>query len=354
MRTLEKLLPAGCALMPAVKANAYGHGAAPVARMLAELGARHFCVATAAEGAQLRQAGVPGELLVLGYTDPAQADLLARYGLTQTVTEPDHARALSGRGKRLRVHLKIDTGMRRLGERWEDAEALKAAFRLPNLTVAGAYTHLCAADDPSREGRTFTLAQGAAFRRALDMLRARGCAVPRAHILSSYGLLRYPELGGGFARVGIALYGTLSTGEDTRRWGAGLRPVLSLRARVAQVRVLAQGERAGYGLEFTAARPTRLAVLAIGYADGLPRGLSNGAGAALLHGRRAPIVGRVCMDQTLVDVTGIPNPHPGDAAVLIGRSGEEEITACDLARQTGTIANEVLSRLGARLERIVI
>lgn len=353
VEALRRLLPPGCALMPAVKADAYGHGALLVAGELERLGVRHFCVATAREGAELREGGIRGEILVLGHTPPGQAGLLARCALIQTVPDLAYAQALSAQGAALRVHLKIDTGMHRLGTRWEDAGALAATAALPGLEVTGAYTHLCD-PAPSPSGRAHTLAQAEAFRAALAELDAGGCPVPAAHILSSGGLLHYPELGGSFARVGIALYGVLSTGEDEARSPVALRPVLSLKARVAQVRELAAGERAGYGLRFTAPRPTRLAVLTIGYADGLPRCLSEGIGSALLHGRPAPVAGRICMDQTLVDVTGLPPVSPGDTAVLIGRSGGRTISACDLARQAGTISNEILSRLGARLERIVV
>lgn len=154
--------------------------------------------------------------------------------------------------------------------------------------------------------------------------------------------------------MGIALYGVLSAKGDAGRFGAEqLRPILSLKARVALIRDLVPGEGAGYGLQFRADRNTKLAVLSIGYADGLPRKLGGGIGAALLHGRRAPIVGRICMDQTLVDVTDIPAVSPGDVAVLIGRSATQELTACDLAEQTSTISNEILSRLGGRLNRML-
>ena len=178
--------------------------------------------------------------------------------------------------------------------------------------------------------------------------------MPKVHALASYGLLNYPEIGGDYARTGIALYGVLSCASHAVPRAAALQPVLSLKTRVAQVQMLQPGERAGYDLRFTARRETRLAVLSIGYADGLPRSLSCGVGAVLLHGCRAPVVGRICMDQTLVDATEIPETAPGDEAVLIGNSGAEKITACDVAEAAGTISNEILSRLGARLERIAV
>ena len=348
---LRRLLPPHCTLMPAVKANAYGHGAVPVARELNRLGLQAFCVATAQEGAELRAGGVQGEILVLGYTHPQQARLLHQNHLTQTVVDHSYGMALEAQNVPLEVHLKLDTGMHRLGEGSDRVDTLVPLFACRNLKVTGAFTHLCAAGTASPEDRAFTLSQGRAFCTALARLEAQGCPIPKRHLLSSYGLLHYPELGGDYARVGIALYAVLSSPADLTRCPVTLRPVLSLKAQVAQVRTLEAGEQAGYDLQFTAQRPTKLAVLTIGYGDGLPRSLSCGVGAALVGGRKAPIAGRVCMDQTLVDVTDCPPVAPGDTAVLIGASHGLEITACDLAKETGTIANEILSRLGARLER---
>lgn len=345
VKVLRSLLPAGCTLMPAVKAEAYGHGAVLMAKELNRLGVDAFCVAAVSEAVQLRQNGIRGEILVLGYTCPEDFPLLRRFDLTQTIPDLEYAKTLNACGKKCKVHLKIDTGMHRLGEPWNRPERLARIFALPNLRVEGAFTHLCACG-PSPGERAFTLEQGRAFADTVAWLRDKGYVIPRVHLLASGGILRYAELGGDYARPGLALYGVSDTDDP-----AGLKPVLSLKARVAQVRDLAAGESAGYDLQFTARRVTRLAVLTVGYGDGLPRSLSCGVGLALLRGCKAPIAGRICMDQTLVDVTDVPGVAPGDTAVLIGHSGEAEITARDLAKQAGTIPNEILSRLGPRLER---
>ena len=351
---LSSLLPPGCALMPAVKANAYGHGSVLVARELNALGVDAFCVASAAEGVELRENGIQGDILILGYTHPACLPLLEQYRLTQTVVDCAYALELERYGKPLEVQVKLDTGMHRLEERCGHLRELQAIFAIPNLRVTGVYTHLCADETDTPAGRSFTLAQGRAFHDTVARLRARGCVIPKAHILASDGLLRYPELGGSYARVGIALYGTLGTRADLEKYGACLRPVLSLKARIAAVKDVFQGEGAGYALQFRAERSGRLAVAAIGYGDGLPGALGCGAGAALVNGVRVPIAGRVCMDQVLLNVTGVPRVSPGDTAVFIGRDGGEEITAIDIAEQAGTVTNEILSRLGARLERILV
>lgn len=337
VESLQKRLPQGCALMPAVKANAYGHGAVPVARECQKMGVDVFCVATLDEGIELRGHGISGMILVLGWTDPRLAPLLHEHGLTQTVVSLSYAQGLNRLGKPIQVHIKVDTGMHRLGLHWEDLDGMAGVFSCENLRVTGAFTHICA-DSMAKE-------QGRRFYQAVAELKGLGYAVPKIHLLASEGLLNHPELGGDYARVGLALYGV----------GApDLRPVLSLKARVAQVRELPAGESTGYELQFTSQRPSRIAVLTIGYGDGLPRSLSCGAGSVLLHGKEAPIAGLICMDQTMVDVTGIPHVSPGDTAVIIGKSGGLEITATQVAEWAGTIPNEILSRLGERLDRTAV
>ena len=227
-------------------------------------------------------------------------------------------------------------------------------FNLHNLEIEGIYTHLCADDTDLPRDKAFTMEQGRAFYRMISKLRDRGLGCPKTHLLASYGLINYSELGGDYTRIGIALYGVLSTRTDRERCSISLRPVLSVKTRVTTLKTLQKGESAGYGLQFSADCDTRIAVLAIGYADGIPRSLSCSVGNVLIKGIKAPIIGRICMDQMLVDVSNIPNVKAGDVAVIIGQSGDEKITACDLAEQTGTISNEILSRLGERLERQMI
>lgn len=350
---LRSLLPAGCELMPAVKANAYGHGAVLVSKALNNMGIKAFCVASVSEGIELRHNGIKGNILVLGYTHKEDFSLLRKYHLIQTVVDYEYAKVLNNYGKKLRVHLKIDTGMHRLGERCEQFENVCRIFELKNLVIEGIYTHLCADESVNPSDKAFTLAQAQAFGDIISKLNALGLACPKVHILSSYGLINYPELAGDYARVGIALYGVLSTRPNLKDQEPKLTPILSVKARIAVVKDLLQGESAGYGLQYIASHDTKTAVIAIGYADGLPRALSCGRGNVLINGQIAPIIGNICMDQTIVDITGIPDVKAGDIAVIIGQSGEQEITAYDLAEQTETITNEVLSRLGARLERVL-
>lgn len=347
VRYLQALLPKNCKLMPAVKANAYGHGAVPIASALNRMGITAFCVACISEGIELRNAGISGEILILGYTHPSQFAALVQYQLTQTVVDYPYAQAMQQSGFRLHVHVAVDTGMHRLGIRCEDYQSLVNVFRMSNLIIDGIFTHLAACDCMDEESRRFTGEQLTVFFQTVSALRADGYDCHGVHALSSYGILHYPDAAADYVRPGIALYGVPS---DCKEDFPSLLPVLSLKTRVATVRTLYAGEAAGYGMDFIAPDDRRIAVLSIGYADGLPRMLSDGIGHVLLNGCIAPILGRICMDQTLIDVSGIPSAAPGDVAVIIGKSGDCEITAPQLAEQCGTITNELLSRLGSRLE----
>ncbi len=351
---LRQKLRSDCKLMPALKANAYGHGAVYLAKELNRLGVDAFCVACVQEGIELRRAGIKGEILILGYTHPSQFDNLGRYHLSQTVIDYSYAEKLRQYGKKLHVHLGIDTGMHRLGERCENIEQICRVFEMPNLIVDGIMTHLSADDGKEEPQKSFTEYQTVRFNRVLEELEKKGIKCPKVHMQASYGVLNYPELAGDYARVGMALYGVLSTGKDTLEWRHKLSPILSLKTRVAVVKEIYPGETAGYGLIFVADHAMKIAVLTIGYADGLPRSLSGGRGAVLIRGKKAPIIGTICMDQTLVDVSDILDVGSGDVAVVIGRSEQMEITVCDLAEQTQTIANEILSRIGGRPERVIV
>ena len=351
---LEDLLPPGCKIMPAVKANAYGHGAVCISKALNQMGIDHFCVASISEGIELRKGGVCGEILILGYTHPSAFPLLRKYNLIQTVINYRYAKLLNKYGKPLRVHIKIDTGMHRLGERADQVKTIARMFHMKNLKVEGAFTHLCVSDSTAPKDKEYTKAQGEAFYQVLSDLKKMGCSCHDIHLLASYGLIYYPELSGNYARVGIALYGVLSSRRDIQQCRLPLLPVLSVKTRIAAIKDLYKGESLGYGLSYTVTKNRKIAILPIGYADGIPRSLSCEKGHVIINGQSAPIIGRICMDQIMIDITSIPKVSEGDIAILIGKSGNTEITAYDIAEQTGTITNEILSRLGSRLERLMI
>ena len=227
-------------------------------------------------------------------------------------------------------------------------------FQMKNLRIKGIYSHLCASDGNKDEEVAYTLKQIEVFEKTLTQLKSQGIQLPNTHLLASYGVINYPNYSGDYARVGIALYWLLSTKEDGGNYRLPLKPVLSIKSRVVSIRKLAKDEAAGYGLAYIALEEKTIAAISIGYADGVPRDLSGGKGSVLIRGQVAPIIGRVCMDQMIVDISNIRLVKRGDEVVIVGKSGNLEITVCDIAEQVGTISNEIISRLGARLERRVI
>lgn len=345
---MRKLLAPGCEVMAVVKADAYGHGAVRVARCLYARGVRAFAVATLAEGIALRKSGLRGSILVLGYTAPQDAWRLWLYRLTQAVVDAAHAAALGAERLPLRVHLKIDTGMHRLGFSAADTEAICDAYTRWPLRVTGIYTHLSCADSLAPEDVHTSTLQTERFFALLEQLTARGIAPGKTHIQSSSGVLNFPGVRCDYARIGLALYGcpagALTTVQQPALW-----PVLALYARVAHVQEVPAGEYVGYGRTYCCAGASRLATVTMGYADGIARGLQGGY--ALIQGARAPIVGRISMDQLCVCVDGIPGVCAGDRVTLLGREGEEQILAQQLAAWCGTIPNELLARIGPRVTK---
>jgi alanine racemase len=339
----------GSTILAVVKADAYGHGAIPVARALLAAGASRLGVATVAEALELRGAGVTAPVLVMGggLLEEELPEVL-RHNLTPVLPSRESVDELARYAARqtspLPVHLKIDTGMGRLGLSPEEAQSLLESSWPSSLYLEGLMSHLSCADEADQAA---TEAQLVRFRSLLAALKESGIVVPVAHIAGTAGILRYPASHFDMVRPGLMLYGYApgATPAD------GLRPVLTWKTHVVQVKRLRPGQCVSYGGTFVADRPMTLAVLGVGYADGFSRDLSN-QGRVLIKGRMARVLGRVCMDLTMVDVTEIPSVQFKEEAVLIGRQGSTQITADDLATQLGTISYEILSRIGRRVLRV--
>ena len=351
VRAIRQLLPKSCAFMAVVKANAYGHGDIMTAHHLARIGVSDFAVATIEEGITLRKHKIPGNILILGYTPAACAHMLIRYDLTQTIVDPEHARALADTRLPIKVHIKIDTGMHRLGVSCDDFHEVVQLLTNAPFQVTGMFTHLCCADSKAASDVQYTRQQIARFYALISQLQACQYPIPPIHIQSSYGVVNYPGLPCDYARIGIMMYGCGSSAEAHPE--LKLCPVLSLHSRVASIRKIKAGEPVGYGRTFISDSAKTLATIPIGYGDGYPRALS-GQGYVLIRGRRAPIVGRICMDQLTVDISDIQGVHHGDKVTLIGSDGDEQITAEEIAGLAGTITNELLCRLGTRIRRIAV
>lgn len=349
VKALKGIMSPGCRLMAVVKAEAYGHGAYEISTHLDRIGVRAFAVAAIDEGIRLRKYGIRGEILILGFTNPARVCELKRYDLTQTLIGYEYAGVLNRKGIGVKVHIKIDTGMHRLGIPAEDFEQVRGLFHMKNLKICGMYTHLCCSESRRPEDISYTEKQIERFYCLVEELAADGVTIPPLHIQSSYGLLNYPGLSCDYVRLGIALYGVLSApGDDTVK-KPDLRPVLSLKSRVVLIRSVKKGETVGYGRCFTAERDSRIAILSLGYGDGFPRHLSCGNGKVLIRRQTVPVVGRICMDQLAVDVTDVEDAAVGDIVTLIGAEGYDALSAPAVAEAFGSISNELLCRMGPRL-----
>ena len=348
-KVLKKAMPPKCQLMAVVKAEAYGHRACEISACLEKAGVKAFAVATIDEGIQLRKYGIRGEILILGYTAVWRAAELRKYNLIQTLIDYEYATALNKQGVSIKAHLKIDTGMHRLGISSNDLTDVEKVFSLKHITVCGIYTHLCCSDSLEASDVAFTCEQIDRFYSLIDALRNRGITVPKLHIQSSYGFFNYPQLQCGYVRTGVALYGVLSSPHDETVRKLDLRPVLSLKSEVILIRSVSKGDSVGYGRTFIAGRDSRIAIIPIGYADGVPRDLSCGNGAVRIRQYIVPIIGRICMDQLAVDITDADDIAVGDIATLIEAKADSELAAPVVADHTGSISNELLCRMGARL-----
>ncbi len=350
---IRGILPSQTKFMAVVKANGYGSGDIRIAGHLNKMGIDAFAVATLEEGIHLRKNGIRGLILILGYTEPERIREIERYRLTQTVTDYAYGERLESYKRRIRVHVKLDTGMHRLGESYDDLEHLVKIYQMKYLQVEGIYTHLCVSDSMEPEDVAFTRQQIRHYYDAIDYLKKKGIEPGKTHIQSSYGVLNYPELTCDYARIGIAMYGVLSKLDDVKL-SVDLRPVLTVKSKIAAIKCVKAGETVGYGRAYTAEDDKRIAVVTIGYADGVPRELSCGRGNVLVNGKEADIIGRICMDQLMIDVTNIHKVKVGDVVTIIGGSREECIPAESVAVKSDTITNELLSRLGDRLERVYL
>lgn len=354
VKVLQQAMPQKCKLMAVVKTRAYGHGAVEISSHLNKIGIEAFAVATIDEGIELRKHGIRGEILILGYTNIYRASELKKYDLMQTLIDFDYAVALNEQNVVIKTHIKIDTGMHRLGIDSNDFSNIRQIFDMKNMEVCGIYTHLCCSESLDPDDVTYTRKQIRCFYDVIDVLKNSNITVPKIHIQSSYGLLNYPDLACNYVRAGIALYGVLTSLNDKTTLKLDLRPVLSLRTRVILIRKVRKGDSIGYDRKYKADRDSRIAVLPIGYGDGFPRNLSCQKGRVCLNGRYVPIVGQICMDQLTVDVTNANHVSLGDVAILIGVDKDTQISAPVVSDCSDSISNELLCRMGQRLPVVII
>jgi alanine racemase len=351
LRQVRAKVGARVKILSMVKADAYGHGAPAVARALVDEGSDAFGVATLEEGVELRQAGIRSPILVVAGTFLEQLDLCFENNLTPVAHDLDGLRrldaAVRNQGKTLDVHVKIDTGMGRIGFLVNEINGwLDELKKLKALRLQGIFSHFSTAEDVTGD---FTRAQLVTFSNLVQKLRAEGIAPPLVHLANSAATITLPAAYFDMVRPGLMLYGIYPSASMAKQ--IELRPVLSWQTRIVQLKKVPAGTSISYGQTFVTERESLIATLPVGYADGYSRLLSN-RGAALVRGRRAPVAGRVCMDLTMLDVTAIANVQQGDEVVLLGRQGDAEISADEMAGWANTISYEVLTSISARVPRI--
>ena len=355
MQEIRRITTAQSQVMAVVKANGYGHGALEVARTVLKHGADCLGVAILAEGLALRREGITAPIIILGYTPPQQATQVVANNLTQTVYDLDLAQAMSGAaqagGCQARIHVKVDTGMGRIGvpANREGIEQIRQITTLPGLVAEGIYTHLAKADE---QDKSFTREQFQRFQQVTNTLASEGIKFKVRHVANSAALLEMPELHLDLVRPGIMIYG-LYPSTDVDRSKVNLQAAMSLKARVVYVKTVPLGTGLSYGLTYITPKATEISSLPLGYADGYSRLYSNQA-RVLIRGRSYPVVGRVCMDQCLVNTDSGGAVQTGDEVVLLGRQGAEEITADELAGLIGTINYEIVCMISERVPRVYI
>lgn len=356
IREIKKGLPDGTQVMAVVKADAYGHGAVPISFAALDAGASWLAVALAEEGAELREAGISCPVLVMTHANEAQVRLAVRYGMEQSVCCADDIFTVEKVARELNreayVHLKIDTGMGRIGIRsFEELQGVLQAFKeCAHVRFSGVFTHFSCSDE---EDKGYTKQQAALFEEYLKAVR-RGGFSPMVHAANSGGATDMAEYAYDGVRLGISMYGYHPSGEKNRD-KIGLIPAMEVFAEVAAVKTVEEGQAIGYGGTFVTDRQTRIATVQIGYGDGYPRLLSN-KGSMLVETEggvfHAPVIGRVCMDQTMIDVTQIEGVFAGGSVVVMGCAGQRSITADDIAKLTGTISYEVVLGFSKRVPRV--
>ena len=353
IREVKKRLPEGVKLLGVVKANAYGHGAVPVASYL-ENQVDYFATATIEEAIELRENGISAPILILGYVSPSQYGDLVEYDITQTIDSYAQALALekeaARQNRKAKAHLAVDTGMTRIGFQVTEHDADEAAkiADLPHIELEGMFTHFSCAD---QEDKTYCSMQMEKYDKMTALLAERGVTIPLRHICNSAGIMEFDDHRFEIVRSGIITYGIYPS-EEVKKERLDLIPALSWKSHVIHVKEVGPGIGVSYGATYVTEKPmTRIATVSAGYADGYPRALSN-QGCVLIHGKKAPIIGRICMDQMMVDVTDIPDVQVEDVVTLVGTDGDETITIEEIANPAARFDYEMLCDISSRVTRV--
>ncbi len=353
LNEVKNILPEDTKIMAVVKSNAYGHNSSYFTKILEENNIIYFAVANIDEGIALRKSGAKGNILIFSYTPLDRIDEILYYDLIITIVDYNYAIKLNSLNKNVRAHIKIDSGMHRLGINCYDTEKLMKIYKMKNINIEGIYSHLGSSDELDYLSRSRTKKQIDRFDSLLCILKSNNINLGLTHLQSSYGLLNYPNLKYDMVRIGLLLYGVLSHKDDNTVTKLNLKPVLKLTGRISQIFEIDKDEYIGYGLDFKTKRKSKIGIISTGYADGIPREISNNNYSVSYNNQNFPIISKVCMDMIIVDVSHIKNVRLNDEVVIIGKQGNEEITLMEMANWAKTIQDDILTKWNKSIKRTI-
>lgn len=350
---IKKVISHTTKIMAVIKANAYGHGTLLIAKKLLEIGINDFAVATLEEGINLQKNNIDGNILILGYTNFIDLKYVIKYDLIQTIVDYDYSERIKelDLDDKLKCHIKINTGMNRIGERYDSIDKISKIYENEKLNILGTFSHLCVADSKKTEDIEFSKKQIKRFNECIKTLKDKGYDTGKVHLQSSYGTINYVGLNYDYVRMGILMYGVNSSKQTYQLNNLNLKPVLSVKARITSIKDIEVNDSVSYGRTYIASQKRKIASISIGYADGIPRNLSNKDMIVKVNDGYGKAIGRICMDQMLIDITDLSNIKVGDIATIIG--DDKKISAEEVSDKADTITNELLCRLGSRLKRII-
>lgn len=352
---IKQIIPKTTQIMAVVKANAYGHDSIIISKKLQEIGINDFAVATLPEAIKLRENNITGNILILGYTEPEELQKVIDNNIMQTIVDNDYAKSVlkaNIQGK-LKCHVKINTGMNRIGEFYDDFTALIEIYQNPALQIEGTFTHLCVSDSDKIEDINFTKEQINRFDKAIEFIKNQGLNPGKLHTQASYGTINYTNCKYDYVRMGILMYGINASYDCYNKYNVEFKPVMAVKSKVTSIKYINPEETVSYGRTFKADNKIKIASVGIGYADGVPRALSNIL-IVKINNKKYHQIGRICMDQLMIEINDENPIAIGDEVILIDPNESKDLTLEDWAKLTNTITDEIICQFTIRLKRIEI
>lgn len=352
---IKQIIPKTTQIMAVVKANAYGHDSIIISKKLQEIGINDFAVATLPEAITLRENNITGNILILGYTEPEELQKVIDNNIMQTIVDNDYAKSVlkTNLHGKLKCHVKINTGMNRIGEFYDDFIALSEIYQNPALQIEGIFTHLCVSDSDKIEDINFTKEQINRFDKAIEFIKNQGLNPGKLHTQASYGTINYTNCKYDYVRMGILMYGINASYDCYNKYNVDFKPVMAVKSKVTSIKYINPAETVSYGRTFKADNKIKIASVGIGYADGVPRALSNIL-IVKINNKKYHQIGRICMDQLMIEINDENPIAIGDEVILIDPNESKDLTLEDWAKLTNTITDEIICKFTTRLKRIEI